>query len=100
MGSSGSFELRNPEPRTHYPEPIAFQNLALNASCTCRSVVPHNAHDGLASIAEIVPNAAFPNWPFGFANCGWLKMLNASMRNSVVTCPIGVVLIIDRSTLN
>jgi hypothetical protein len=29
-------------------------NFTLNPSCTLRSVVPHSAHDGFASIAEIV----------------------------------------------
>jgi hypothetical protein len=45
------------------------QNRTLNAIWMLRSVVPHSAHDGLGSIAEIVPNAALPNWLFGCANC-------------------------------
>jgi hypothetical protein len=35
-----------------------------------RSVVPHSAHDGLGSIAAIVPNAALPSCVFGCANWG------------------------------
>ena len=46
------------------------QNFIFSATWTWRSVVPHSEHEGLASIAEIVPNAAFPSCPFGFANCG------------------------------
>src|SRR5262249_26073975 len=69
------------------------------ASCTCRSVVPQKAHDELASIDEMVPNAALPNCPFGLANCGWLNRLNASTRSSVSTCPTRVFLMIDASTL-
>src|SRR6185295_6794944 len=57
------------------------QNLNFIESWTCRSVVPHSAQDGLASIVEMVPKAAFPSWPWGWPNCGWLSTLNASTRN-------------------
>ena len=60
-----------------------FQNLTLKASCTCRSTVPHNEHDGLESMAVIVPAAALPIVVLGLPNCGWFNRLNASTLNSV-----------------
>src|SRR5262249_10883197 len=56
--------------------------------------------DGLASIAEIVPNAELPSCPFGFANCAWFSRLNTSMRISEATGPILVFLMTDASMLN
>src|SRR5947208_1896768 len=88
-----SLILTSPQP------PATSQNFIFTATCTCRSVVPHSAHDGLASIAEMVPNAELPSWPLGLANCGWFRMLNASIRASVCIAPIFVFLINDRSTL-
>src|SRR5213593_3928392 len=86
---------------SHQPLAIdTVQNLSLTATCICRSVVPHSAHEGLASIAEIVPNAELPSCPFGFANCGWFSRLNTSSRSSDATGPIFVFLIIEASMLN
>ena len=97
-----SVRLRSLRSSVCDPVPSArpAQNLSFTASCICRSVVPHVAHDGLASIAEIVPNAALPNWPFGFANCGWFSRLKISSRSSDDHRPILVFLITDMSTLN
>ena len=63
-------------------QPPVDQNFTLNATWTFRSVVPQRAHDGLASIAEIVPKAALPTTPFGFPSGGVFVKLNISVRNS------------------
>ena len=52
------------------------------------------------SIEVIVATAALPIVRFGWANCGWLRTLNASKRNSVSTRPIFVFLMSDMSMLN
>src|ERR1700682_3315640 len=51
-------------------------------------------------MAEMVPKAALPSCPVGFANCGWFRTLKSSRRSSDVTGPILVFLIIDASMLN
>src|SRR5215475_7369108 len=81
------------------PARNSVQKRSFTASCTCRSVVPQVAHDGLASIAEIVPNAALPNVVFGLANCGWFRTLKISSRSSESTRPIRVFLIPEKSML-